>query len=143
MDEINFDKYKQFWVLTSFEMAEEGLYLAAPPVRIIDHLDGQKLKSVLLTLFEEEVPIVPRPDFDDPDMQLGIKPPAFNLKSSRQYFRDARVFNLRKTEASLSVEEWRKEKWSWVAADPLWKEEFRSDQLDELIAYLIEKTSDE
>lgn len=143
MDEINFDKYKEFWVLTSFQKVEEGPHLGAPQVRIIHHLDGGKLKSVLLTLFEEEMSVVPRPDFDDPDRLPGIKPAAFNLKSPRQYFKDARVFNLRKIEASLSVEEWRKEKWSWVAAEPLWKREFRSDQLEELIAYLIEKTSNE
>ena len=87
MDEINFDKYKDSWVLTSFQKVEDGLYLDAPPVRIIPHNDREQLKSVLLDLLEEETPIVPRPDFDDPTALPGIKPEAVNLKSARQYFK--------------------------------------------------------
>lgn len=142
MDEINFDKYRDFWVLTSFEKVEEGLYLAAAPVRIIPHHDRERLKRVLLDLFAEDLPLVPRPDFDDPKRQPGIKPEAFNLKSSRAYFKHARAFYLQKSKESLSIEEWTKEKWSWVA-EPAWKKEFRPDQLDELIDYLIETTSSE
>lgn len=141
MDEIKFDKYKDSWVLTSFQKVEDGLYLAAPPVRIVPHNDREQLKSVLLDLFEEEMPTVPRPDFDDPGLEPGILAEAFNLKSGRQYFKDARVFNLRRSEESLSIEEWTKEKWSWVA-EPAWQKDFRSDQLEELIDYLIEQTSD-
>lgn len=142
MNEINFDKYKGFWVLTSFEKVEDGLYLAAPPVRIIPHHDREQLKSVLLDLFAEDVPLVPRPDFDDPGRQPGIKPEAFGLKSPRVYFKHARAFYLQRSEESLSIEEWTKEKWSWVA-DPAWREEFSPNQLDELIDHLIERTKSE
>ena len=114
MNELNFDKYKNFWVLTSFEKVEEGLSLAAPPVRVIPHSDKERLKTVLLELLAEKVPIVPRPDFDDPKRQPGIKPAAFNLKSPRAYLKNARAFNLQKAKDQLSIEEWTKEKGGWV-----------------------------
>jgi len=55
MNELNFDKYKNFWVLTSFEKVEEGLSLAAPPVRVIPHSDKERLKTVLLGVCRNNV----------------------------------------------------------------------------------------
>jgi hypothetical protein len=142
MDQIMIDKYKEFWVLASTNKVEEGLYVDAPPVRIIPHADRGRLKAVLLELFAEGTPVIPRPDFDDPGRQPGIRAAALNLKKSRDYTKHLRVFNLQKTAEYLLIEEWQREKNSWVPY-PLWKKQFPLNQFDELIEYLIEKTGDD
>ena len=127
-------------MLTSYEQADGGLYLAAPPVRIIPHADGANLKKVLLELFEEEAPVVPRRKFfDSPYGELGLVPAIFGLKNPRVYLNNARSFNLKRTEEYLSVEEWRREKGAWVA-DPIWQKKFKPEQLEKLVKYLIKKT---
>ena len=139
MDHIIIDKYKNSWVLSSLRKVEEGIYLEAPPVRIIPHQDRDGLRAVLTELFAENVPVVPRPDFDDPQRLPGPRPSAFNLKKPNDYMKGLRVFNLQKTEGHLLIEEWQKEKRAFVA-EPLWRKKFNLDDLDKLIEYLIEKT---
>jgi hypothetical protein len=143
MDDIFIDKYKDFWVLASQARTKDKYspFFAVPPVRIIPHSDKEGLKAVLLQLFTEKVRRIPRPDLNDPDLILGIKPKAFNLKSPRTYLKDARAFYLQRTEDRLTIEEWTQEKGGWHA-EPLWREEFKITGLDELIEYLIERTKD-
>jgi len=140
MDAIFLDKYKDFWVLTSEARTKDKYspYFAIPPVRIIPLTDEERLKATILELFAEKVKRIPRPDLNDPDLILGIKPKAFNLKSPRAYQRDARAFFLQRTDDTLAIEEWSKEKRGWHA-EPIWKKEFKSNELDNLIAYLVEK----
>jgi hypothetical protein len=141
MDELSFSKYKGFWVLTSYEQADEGLYLAAPPVRIIPHADGEKLKQALLELLEEDAPVVPRRKFfDNPYGELGLVPTIFGLKRPRAYLNRARSFHLKRTEEHLSIEEWRREKGAWVADEPIWQRKFKLGEMEKLVKYLIKKT---
>jgi hypothetical protein len=94
----------------------------------------------LLELFAERVKRIPRPDLNDPELILGIRAKAFNLKSPEAYHRYTRVFFLQGRGDTLSIEEWKKEGGGWHA-EPVWKKEFRTDGLDELVAYLVEKVS--
>ena len=140
MDDLIIHKYRNFWLLTSQAQVEGGLTLDAPPVRIIPHKDKDQLRAVLLELFAEEVPIVPSPDFNDPKQLLGIRAEALGLNSWRTFVKHARAFYLQKMKDSLVIEEWPREKWSFVA-DPIWKKNFAPDELDKLVDYLIRKTS--
>ena len=97
---------------------------------------------MLLELFAEEVPLVPRPDFDDPKRQPGIKPAAFNLKSPRAYLKNARAFYLQRTKEHLSIRRMDKRKME-LSCGASMEKGFRLNQLDELIDYLIERTSNE
>ena len=144
MDDIFLDKYKDVWVLTSKAQTKDKYspLFDVPPVRTIPHGDRERLKAVLLELFEEKVRRIARPDLNDPEFILGIRAKAFNLKSPRDYLKHARAFYLRRGKDRLSIEEWTQEKGGWHA-EPRWKQEFGLGQLDELINYLIEKTNGE
>ena len=141
MDELSFSKYKGFWVLTSYEQTGDGLYLAAPPVRIIPHADGENLKKALLELLEEDAPVVPRRKlFDNPYGELGLVPTVFGLKGPRTYLHRARSFHLRRAEEHLSIEEWRREKGAWVTNEPIWQKKSQRGEMGKLVKYLIKKT---
>ena len=143
MDNVFIDKYKDFWVLASQARTKDKYspFFDVPPVRIIPHGDKERLKAVLLELFAEKVRRIPRPDLNDPERLPGIRAEAFNLKSPRAYVRHARAFHLQRTEDRLSIEEWTQEKGGWHA-EPLWREEFKITELDELIDHLTERTKD-
>lgn len=140
MDNISLDKYKDFWVLASQARTKDRYspYFDIPPVRVIPLADKERLIATILELFAEKVKRIPRPNLNDPDRILGIRAKAFNLKSPRAYLRDARAFYLQRKDDTLAIEEWKKEKGGWHA-EPIWKKEFKSGELDDLIAYLIEK----
>ena len=143
MDHITFDKFRESWVLTSFEQIDIGILHPVEPVRILDHQDAEGLKRVLLELFSEQTPKSSITKIEETDGQPGIKTRFFNLKDDFQYFKQTRVFQLSRSTDTLMIEEWTKEKRSWVAYPPVWKAEFRADQLNELIAHLIERTKSE
>lgn len=141
MDDIFIHKYKDSWLLTSQARTKDRYspYFDVPPVRIIPHADKVRLKAVLLELFAEKVRRIPRPDLNDPEVTFGVRAKALGVKSQRAYLKHTRVFYLQRLKDRLSIEEWTQEKGGWHA-EPLWKQEFGLDQLDELINYLIEKT---
>jgi len=140
MDDLIIHKYKDVWLVASQAEVKGGPTLDAPPVRIVPHKNKNRLKEVLLELFSEKVPIVPRPDFNDPKQLLGIRAEALGLNSWRAFVKGARAFYLQKMKDSLIIEEWPREKWSFVA-DPIWKKEYAAGELDKLIDYLIRKTT--
>lgn len=143
MEELILDKYEDFWVLASKARTKDKYspYFDVPPVRLIPLNDRDRLKTVILELLAEKPKRIPRPDLNIE--KLGIRVEAVGLRSNRAYQRKARVFLLRRLNAGLSIEEWKREKGGWVADPYLWREEFPSADLDALISCLIEKARED
>lgn len=122
MEELDLDKYENFWVLASKAKTRHKYspYFDVPPVRLIPLNDRVGLKAVIAELLAEKPKRIPMPDLNVE--KLGIRPEAVGEKSNRAYQRKARVFLLQRSDERLSIEEWKREKGGWVADPYLWKE---------------------
>jgi hypothetical protein len=139
MRAIGFNKYKDRWVLASAEKVAGGGTLDAPPVRVIEHGDIERLRTTIEELLTEPVPVVPQPDYNDRRFIVGIRAEAVGVKSWRAFVKDARCFNLERHEDKLVLEEWPKQGGSFSGASE-WHREFPVDGLEHLVKYLVEYT---
>jgi hypothetical protein len=133
------DKGQHLWVLSSrATIGLHGPYEDAPPVRLIQHDDKEKLTATLLALLEEKVPIKKAPT----SSQLALRPAAVNAKTNLTYFNRARCFMLEKKEDHYLIEEWPRA-WRYWTANACWRRKFPLDQFDKLVASLIRRTKPE
>ena len=107
----------------------------SPPVRIIEHDDRDRLLTVLRELLDEDIPLIPLPEFDP----IGLRPRAVGAKTARIYFNRTRCFHLEASESRLLLEEMDREGISWMGK-PLWRKRFEANQLDRAVDFLIRKT---
>jgi hypothetical protein len=140
MKNIVFEKYKDTWILSSSEQAEGGLTLDAPPVRIIEHDNCERLRSVIEELLAEPVPVVPDPDEYDPKALVGIRAEAVGLNSWPKYVNNARCFSLEAHDDQLILEEWPKVGRSFNA-NAEWRKKFPPEGIKQLVNYLVKRTA--
>jgi hypothetical protein len=140
MKNIVFHKYRDKWILASAEQVEGGLTLDAPPVRIIQYGDRERLRAIIEEIFSEPVPVVPEPVYDDGSSIIGIHAIALGLNSWRAFFKDARCFNIEMHKDKLVLEEWPKQGGSF-SANAEWRKEVPANGLEQLVTYLLGNTA--
>ncbi len=140
INDIFFEKFKDFWVLTSQSVVEGGrVAIETPPVRVISLEDKIHLKNVIHLILDEEVSVIPGAVFDDPEFSVdeSYKLIPLGLKSMRAFYKHSRGFWLKRTEKSLEIQEWKKYRGGGYSG-VLWSKEFPPDDFEELVSYLIE-----
>lgn len=141
---LNFfeDRDQHLWVLSSMvQVGIGGPYGDAPPVRIIQHGDRDKLMTVLLELLNEDVPVVKPPKFGELPPRLALRPAAVNAKGNIAYFNRTRCFSLEKKEDHFLLEELpHAEKGRYWSANASWRKKFPLDQFEKLVDALIRRT---
>jgi hypothetical protein len=139
---LNFfeDRDQHLWVLSSMvQVGVGGYYEDAPPVRIIQHGDRDKLMTVLLELLNEDVPVVKPPKFGELPLGLALRPAAVNAKGNIAYLNRTRCFILEKKEGHFLLEEWPQKGRSWTG-NASWRKKFPLDQFEKLVDALIRRT---
>jgi len=139
MDDFIFCLYRDRWVLTSAEQVDRGATLLAPPVRIVEHDDRVKLRSVIEELLREEPPVVPQPDYNSPRFVKDLRLEPLGLKTWREFVKDGRCFNVEKKGPKLLLEEWAREGGNF-SARASWQQEFRGGDTEALVDYVVELT---
>lgn len=145
IDSVFFDKFKNYWVLTSRSIVEGGRpVVETPPVRIITLEDKNQLKNTLCTILDEEVSVIPGAVFDDPTFSVdeSYKFNPLGLKSMRGFYKHSRGFWLKRSEKSLELHEWKRFKGGGYC-NILWSKEFPPDDIESLVKFLIEKVRSE
>ena len=126
--------------MSSAQQVRGGATIDAPPVRVLQHFEREKLGSVLMELIAEDHPVVPEPDWNDTRFKVGIRAGALGVKSWRAFVKDARCFHLRRAETGgLILEEWPKEGGSF-SAKPAWRREFSAEAFGDVVDHLIKVT---
>lgn len=134
---IHLSLYNDFWVTSSSGKDEDGLTIELPPVRVIPKADRATLKQSIELLLEEPVP---RAQYDTSD-DIGLIPRAVGAKSWPAFVRASRSFNLEVSATSVILEEWRKQGRSFVAANPLWRVQFKKDEIGKALDKLLQHVS--
>ncbi|MFN0278433.1 MAG: hypothetical protein ACKVRN_07505 [Pyrinomonadaceae bacterium] len=144
-DSLSFEKYKEYWVLTSQSVVEGGRpTIVVPPLRLIPFEDKDQLKETLCEILDEEVAVIPGAVFDDPEFVVdeSYKLDALGLKSMRAFNKYSRGFWLKRFDANLHLEEWEKYRGGGYTGT-LWSKDFPPDDFEGLVNYLVEKVKDD
>lgn len=137
-----FNKYKQFWVLSSAARVIGGGTIDVEPVRLIDLNSRGALAEALETLIAENQPVVPEPDWNDRQFAIGIRAEAVGAKTWAAFARGARAFKLEHTPDGLMLEEWPREGGSF-SANAAWRKLFPHGAFESLVEYLLEATRED
>jgi hypothetical protein len=125
--------YKEFWVLTSAGKDENGITVDLPPVRLVPKSEVKTLKETVELLLNEPV----RHGVQLPDDDVGLRARAVGAKGWLTFVRSARSFELQVSRSKLTIEEWRRQGGSFVAADPAWRIECQPEELEGALARLL------
>lgn len=140
INDIFFEKFRDFWVFTSQSVVEGGrVTIETPPTRIIPIEDKFQLKNTLCEILDEEVSVIPGDVFDDPNFSVdeSYKLIPLGLKSMRTFYKHSRGFWLKRSDANLHLEEWKKFKGGGYC-NTLWSKEFPPEDFERLVSHLIE-----
>jgi hypothetical protein len=132
---IHLSLYNDFWVTSSAGKDDDGLTVELPPVRVIPRKDKETLKQTIELLLEEPVPKVV---YDASD-NVGLIARAVGAKSWPAFVRAARSFHLEVSPTAVSLEEWRRQGRSFVAANPLWRVECKKDEMGKALEQLLQR----
>jgi hypothetical protein len=142
MDEITVNLHKDQWVLSHLATIADSIgYFEIPPVTILDWGDKEGLRSAIENLLAQPMSVVEQ-DIVFPPEPLGCRAKAVGAKTVGTYVRDTRCFAITRKENHILLEEFTKVRGGWDA-HPVWEKRFLSDQLDELINFLMKKTKPE
>jgi hypothetical protein len=108
-----------------------------PPVRLIPRDDLATLADTIKLLLKEPIPR----DLPVSHDELGLRARAVGAKSWPAYNRNARVFMMRFTSSIVSIEEWRRQGYGFVAADPEWRVKGRPADLESILRKLLRRVS--
>ena len=130
---------KDHWVFSSADKVMGGGTLDAPPVRVVEQGDRNRLKEVIEELLAEPMCVVSQPDYNDRRFTVGIRAEAVGLKSWSAFAKEARCFNLERLADKLVLEEWPK-RGGTFGGKAEWRKEFGLDELSQLLDFLIDLT---
>jgi hypothetical protein len=131
---VHFHLYRNFWVLASAGKDENGITVDLPPVRIIPQKDLATLQKTIEALLEEPL----RQGVQLPSDDVGLRARAVGAKSWPAFVRSARSFDLELSPLGLTIEEWRRQGRSFVAADPVWRTKCKPEELDQALERLLQ-----
>lgn len=139
MDEIIVNLHKDQWVLSHLATIADSIgYFDIPPVIILDWGDKEGLRLAIANLLAQPMSEVEQ-NRVFPLEPLGCRAKAVGAKTVSSYVRDTRCFAITRKENHILLEEFTKKQGGWTA-HPVWKKKFLSNQLDELINFLMKKT---
>jgi hypothetical protein len=140
MDGFVFNSYKDQWVFASYKKTEGGMTLTAHPVQVFPTSDRNRLTNAIEQSLAVEPTVVADPDWNDP---VFLKPPeaeVLGLRSWAAFQRHARCFHLERKAGGFLIEEWSRAGAGFVANPVVWRKQFPSGQLTNLIEHLLAVT---
>lgn len=104
-----------------------------PPVRLIPRDDLAALVKTVRSLLKEPI----QSDVPVRRDAVGLRARAVGAKSWPAFNRNARAFMLSLTPSTITVEEWRRQGYGFVASDPLWRIKDRPSGLEDVLQKLL------
>ena len=74
-----------------------------------------------------------------PEDSIGLRARAVGAKTWPAFVRSSRAFILDVSSSNLSIEEWRKQGRTFMAADPLWRIELKPNELEKALGSLVRR----
>jgi hypothetical protein len=134
---IVFYKFRHTWVLPTQGRTPRGLLRHIDPVILVDEADVKGLIQAIQQQLQNQPNIGDEPAAQRQEM---IAAQALNL-SPRAFHAEARAFEVVADPQTIALSEWKRAKGLTFTTPALWEKEFRADQLDELVWFLVTRDS--